>query len=164
MDVDKPMQIYRNKTLLILIALVSTVSFGGDAFATGTKVELVDGKIVSKEYKPSKISFHKSCANANYTLKAQSFNNKSPVFYVKVRFGADKNLTTIYVGDEISSKLKESHIIDSADYGCLNDNGGLGIHIPSTNQEHSDLFLQISGEGRVFQNFDQTGYTITKTE
>jgi len=158
------MHLFQSKSLSILFALLLSSTLAVEAFATTTKVEIVDGKIVSKDIKPSRTNLRIICANAKYTLWAQSFGNKSPVFYVKVRFGAEKNVTTVHIGEEVSSKLKSSHLIENAEYGCLNDMGGLGIHIPSITDEHADLFLQISGEGRVFEKFDQTGYTITKRD
>ena len=164
MDVSKKMHLFQSKSLSILFALLLSSTLAVEAFATTTKVEIVDGKIVSKDIKPSRTNLRIICANAKYTLWAQSFGNKSPVFYVKVRFGAEKNVTTVHIGEEVSSKLKSSHLIENAEYGCLNDMGGLGIHIPSITDEHADLFLQISGEGRVFEKFDQTGYTITKRD
>lgn len=164
MDVNRDMKIYKSKVTVIITVFFSTSVLALQSFATSTKVQKVDGKFVTKVTNPKKVNLHTVCANAKYTLKAQSFKNKPPVFFGKVKFGTDKNITTVYLDEEISSKLKSSHFIENANYGCLNDMGGLGIHIPSTTEEHSDLFLQISSEGRIFENFDQTGYSITNSE
>lgn len=157
------MKIFKIKVVAVTLVFFSTSVFALQSFATSTKVEKVDGRFITKVVKPKKINLRTTCANAKYTLKAQSFKNKPPVFFVKVRFGTDKNITTVVLAEEISSKLKGSHFIENASYGCLNDMGGLGIHIPSMTEEHSDLFLQISGEGRIFKNFNQTGYSITNS-
>jgi len=164
MNVDSIMYFLNRQKLISLLVVFAISTFAIEAHATNTKLEKVDGKYAVKDIKPTRTNLRLRCSNAKYTLKAQSFNNKMPSFFVKVRFGEDKNVTTVYLSEEISSYLKSSHLIENATYGCLTNSGGLGIHIPSSNNHHSDVFLQISSQGRVFQNFDQTGYTIAKSE
>lgn len=164
MNVDRKMYFLKKPNLIAVFVVCASSIFGTKALATSTKVEKVEGKYVVKNVKPTRTNLRMKCGNAKYTLKAQSFDNKMPSFYIKVKFGEDKNLTTVYLSEEISSNLEDSHLIENATYGCLTNSGGLGIHIPSFNNDHSDVFLQISSQGRVFQNFDQTGYTIEKSE
>jgi len=66
---------------------------------------------------------------------SSTLSSKSFAFFVKVRLGTGKNTTTVYLAEVISSKLESSHLIENAKYGCLNDRGGLGIHIPSINDK-----------------------------
>lgn len=164
MDVDRKMKIYKINFLGIALAFFLSSTLSSKSFATSTKLEKVNGELVVKVTKPQRTSLRKTCASAKYTLKAQSFENKPPTFFVKVRLGTGKNTTTVYLAEVISSKLESSHLIENAKYGCLNDRGGLGIHIPSINDKHADLFLQVSNEGRVFKNFDQTGYTLESSQ
>ena len=142
-----------------LLTFVTSIT----ADATSRRLKKVDGKLVAVERTSGKTNINLTCDGANYFVLAQTFNNQDPKFYVAVNFGQGEKKTRIAISDELNDMIQSEHKVQEAKYGCLSGGGGLGMHIPSLD-ESTDLFIQISEQGRVFQGFNETGYIILGEE
>lgn len=65
---------------------------------------------------------------------------------------------------EFDDFVEDYHTLDDFKTGCLTGDGGIGMIFQSSDPKMEASYIQLDKYGRLFSNFNQTGYTLKNTK
>lgn len=146
---------------LTLLTAVSAMILPTFSSASGVNVKVgPDGKTYTVERSTDQ-RMTVDCNGLQVRVLAQHLKDRdvSIMATIIVKDGAKTRAFRLL--DEINDQLNDSHTLENIELGCLSGDGGAGLVIQST-MDNEAAHIQLDRYGRVFTNFDQTGFELQK--
>lgn len=100
------------------------------------------------------------CGGVKAILSLDDIKGKKPsIMAVVVETDGSKTYPTRLIS-EFDGFIESHHSMNDFEIGCLSGDGGIGMIFKSTDDTNENSFIQLDGSGRIFSNFNQTGFTL----
>ncbi|WP_189584939.1 hypothetical protein [Litorimonas cladophorae] len=153
----KPSKAAAMLTLGMLMALPQLSSANGVSVKRGE-----DGRYYAVERPSSMQRRSADCKGISVRMIAQLLHGRGTELFARIIVSDGANTRAFQLSDELNHLLDESHALKNMELGCLSGDGGVGLILHSTQGVSHNAHIQIDRDGRVFTNFDQTGFKLVK--
>ena len=141
-------------SLIIAVLALNYGAFAGEATSHKDDKNVVEGRESGDNHTSV------DCGRIYGTILAEKTNVPSIMITASIKKGEQWGFYRLFnVGKE---DLTTGHTTKNIEFGCLTENGGLGIYVHHENSIDDGLAIQIDYDGKVFVGYDQVGLQLFK--
>jgi len=163
MTINAVMNNFAKTTFSLITALMLPISSLAGGYTT--KVD-ENGKTYVVE-NPGRFSDTLTCGDLKAVLSLGEISGQKPSIMVVVITATGNDAvrpTPKRLISEFDEYVEDYHTISDFKIGCLTGDGGIGMIFQSSDPNMDASYVQLDKYGRLFSNFNQTGYTLQTME
>ena len=148
----------KNSVFIVSVAMIAMMS--GISHANNTVYEK-DGKTYQGSPEPDDNLTYAKCGRVEGLVSAQQAET-GPLITISGIKKVDDNNDFFRLRRIAKEYLTPMHTVKGLRFGCLTENGGLGVHVAHLESAEKNLSIQIDNYGRVFIGYDKVGLKLIK--